>query len=71
VADVVELTARLNELQKARALGVLRLSYGDRAVEYRSDAEMAAAIADVMRQITLLSGVPLTGIRIAASKGLA
>jgi hypothetical protein len=41
----------LDRLQAARASGVLTVEYGDRRVTYRNDAELAAAIADVSRQL--------------------
>ncbi len=67
----VELVERLEELRKQRASGALTVRYADgRSVTYRSDVELAAAIADVERQIYIASGVPITTILVGSSKGL-
>ena len=41
-----------------------------RTVICKSDGEMAAAAADLERQITVASGVPLTTILVGSTKGL-
>ena len=69
--SVLELTDRLDRLRKARAAGVQEVRTADgRTVTYKDDGQMAAAAHDLERQITVASGVPITDIRIAASKGL-
>lgn len=49
--DTTELEALRDALVKARARGVRKTEVGDTSIEYRSDAEMAAAIADLDRRI--------------------
>jgi hypothetical protein len=67
---VLELQARLDDLRKARATGALAVRHADgRMVTYRGDAEMASAAADLERQITLASGVPISTVLVSSSKG--
>ena len=67
-----ELEARLDALQATRATGTLVVRYADgKSVTYKSDAEMAAAIADLRQQILQAAGVSMVHtIRVGASKGL-
>ncbi|PRA57518.1 phage head-tail joining protein [Brucella pituitosa] len=51
MASRAEITARLADLRKLRALGIRSTSYQGETVEYRSDAEIASAIADLERQL--------------------
>lgn len=55
MADLATLQAQLEELRAKRASGVSRISFvspvTSRSMEYRSDGELAAAIADIERQI--------------------
>ncbi|WP_428032793.1 phage head-tail joining protein [Ancylobacter sp.] len=61
---------RLAKLRSARAEGIRRLRYSDgREVEYRTDSELAAAIADVERQIAG-ANAPAKVVYLATSKGL-
>lgn len=61
---------RLAKLRSARADGVRRVRYSDgREVEYRADSELAAAIADVERQIAG-ANAPAKVVYLATSKGL-
>ncbi|WP_018389176.1 phage head-tail joining protein [Ancylobacter sp. FA202] len=61
---------RLAKLRKMRADGVRRLRYTDgKEVEYRTDSELAAAIADVERQIAG-ANAPAKVVYLATSKGL-
>lgn len=71
MATLAELQARLDSLRAARASGTheTRLSDG-RAVVYKSDLEMGAAIADLERQIAAMTTTPVTTVLVAASKGL-
>lgn len=68
-----ELQDLLAALQAARASGARRIvtqSAGVRKeVEYKTDAEMAAAIGDIQRQIAALTATPIHTVRIAATKG--
>ncbi len=70
MTDLVDLDARLANLRALRAKGVRIVEYGEQRVEYRSDAELAAAIADLERQISATSGNPVRMVRFASSKGL-
>lgn len=68
---VSEMVDALNALQKQRAAGVLEVRFADgRAVTYKSDDEMAAACADLTRQITAASGIPITTVLVSSTKGL-
>ncbi len=51
MATEAELTAQRDALKKARRSGLRRVRYGDREMEYKSDADMAAAIRDLEREI--------------------
>lgn len=70
MADSVTLAKRLEDLRKLRAEGVRRLQYSDgREVEYRTDSEIAAAIADIERQIAG-ANAPAKVVYFSTSKGL-
>lgn len=69
MADAAELQARLDALRACRATGALIVRTADgRSVTYRSDKELAAAIADLEKQIA--GGTPVTTVLVACSKGL-
>lgn len=68
--DLTELTADRDRLLKARARGVRSATVEGRAVTYSSDAEMAAALADLERRIAAASGRRRGPVRTAARKGL-
>lgn len=61
MATLSELEAFRDGLLEARASGLSRLSIRSpvtsREIEYRSDAELAAAIADIERRIAQARGV--------------
>lgn len=70
-----ELIAQRDALLKARAGGVSVVQYASgansRRVEYRSDAEMVLALADLDRRIAGYGSAPRAStIRFATSKGL-
>jgi hypothetical protein len=70
-----DLIAQRDALLKARASGLSVVQYASgassRRVEYRSDAEMVLALADLDRRITSFgAGARPTTIRFATSKGL-
>ncbi len=72
MATLADLQERLDELRLRRAQGTLTVTTGDgRSVTYKSDAELAAAIGDLERQITLTSGAPIITILVGSTKGLA
>ena len=66
MATVEELTARLEALRTQRASGTRAVEYGDRRVEFQSDA----AIADLERQIAAVTGQRVHTVMFATSKGL-
>jgi len=59
MTDLAALQSQLENLRNARAGGISRLSFASpisrREVEYRSDAELAAAIGDLERRIAAQS----------------
>jgi hypothetical protein len=58
MATQIELTAALEALKKARRSGLRRVRYGDREMEYKSDADMRAAISDLEEELTQAAGLP-------------
>jgi len=74
MTDTATLQQRLEALRDARAQGASRISVqtplGRREVEYRTDADLAAAIADVERQLAAAQGAPVTTVYFQTSKGL-
>jgi len=68
--DTAELETLLDALIRARAQGLRSLLYEGKRVEYGSDAEMAAAIADLERRIAAASGSRTTTIAFSTSKGV-
>lgn len=70
MATVIELQARLDRLRQHRANGTLSVRYEDGTmITYRSDGELAAAIADLERQIAMTSGAGISTILVSSSKG--
>jgi len=65
-----ELETLRDTLIRARAQGVRSLLYEGKRVEYGSDAEMTAAIADLDRRIATNEGRAIGKIRISTSKGM-
>ncbi|MBV6634750.1 MAG: hypothetical protein KI788_02445 [Mameliella sp.] len=68
--DVTELETLRDKLVMARARGVRKTELGDQSVEYRSDSEMAAAIADLDRRIAAAGSSRPGTISFSTSKGL-
>lgn len=67
--------AKLEEMRDillvSRASGTRLVQFGDNhRVEYKTDAEMAAALADLDRRISLISRPKAKAIRFGTSKGL-
>jgi len=56
MTDLVTFELQLESLRNARATGAKRVRHGDRETEFMSDAELAAAIADIERRIAAASG---------------
>ena len=71
MADLSTLQERLDALRAMRAEGTSRVRFSDgREVTYRTDAEFAAAIADLERQIRDASRAAPKTVYLATSKGL-
>ena len=66
MADIAKVVADLEKLKAARRSGVLRIRQDDREVLYRSDAEIAAAIAAL--EAELGTSTPRT-IAVRSEKG--
>ncbi len=65
-----ELTSARDALLRARAGGVRRVrDHNGEEVEYRSDAEMARALAALDSEIAKLNGKPPSSFHFATSKG--
>jgi len=69
MASVPELEAMREALLKARFAGGRTVEYEGRRVTYASDAEMAAALADLDRRIAAASAPRVNQVRISPSKG--
>lgn len=59
MADLATLLGRLDALDKARASGILTTEYDGHRVTFKSDADLAAAIAYIKRQIAAGQARPL------------
>ncbi len=70
MATTEELTARLEALRERRASGTRAVQSGDDRVEYRTDEELAAAIADLERQLAAASPQRIHTVMFSTSKGL-
>ena len=71
VADLATMLAQRDALKAARYAGTLSVEVGQKKVTYRSDRELANAIAALTKEINDASGVSAPRvIRIASSKGL-
>lgn len=69
MADLTQLTTWRDALMAARYQGVRTVEYDGKRVTYASDVEMAAALADLNRQITGTTA-RVAVVRIQSSKGL-
>ena len=72
--DLATLTAQRDRLLEIRAKGIrsyeIATGSGSRRLEYRTDAEVAAALRDVERRIAALQGTEITTVKLYSSKGL-
>lgn len=68
--EATELEALRDALIRARAKGARSLQLGSERVEYRSDAEMAAAISDLEARIARASKPRPATVNFSSSKGL-
>ena len=69
MASLAQLTAWRDALMAARYQGVRTVEYDGKRITYASDGEMAAALADLNRQITGTTA-RVSVVRIQSSKGL-
>jgi len=69
MTDLAQLTAWRDALMAARYRGVRTVEYDGKRVTYATDGEMAAALADLNRQIAGTTG-RISIVRIQSSKGL-
>ncbi len=69
MTTTAEMELQLAELRELRAEGVRRAQFGEDHVEYRSDAELAAAIADLEYRLSLLTKPTARIIYPRVSKG--
>jgi hypothetical protein len=70
MTTLADLEAQRAELVETRSTGVRSTSFGDDKAEYRSDREIAAAIAAIDREIAALQGRRVTTFLPHFSKGL-
>lgn len=68
-ADPATLQEMRDALLAARASGVQSVTFDGHRTEYKSDGEMAAAIADLERRIALASRRP-GAVSFSSSKGM-
>jgi hypothetical protein len=70
MADLSQLTAWRDALMAARYQGIRTVEYDGKRVTYATDAEMAAALGDLNRQIAATGPQRISVVRIQSSKGL-
>jgi hypothetical protein len=70
MTTLADLTSQLDKLRKARASGVSLVVNGESRIGYKTDAEMASAIADLERRIATFNTEPIRTVRISTSKGV-
>lgn len=69
MANLAQLNAWRDALMAARYQGIRTVDYDGKRITYASDGEMAAALADLNRQIAGDAG-RVSVVRIQSSKGL-
>lgn len=71
MATLADLIKWRDALLRARFAGTRKVETEGHTVEYKSDSEMASALAELERRIDAASGATrITTIRISSSKGL-
>ena len=75
MTTAADLRSQLESLRKARASGIRSIEFNagngsSRRVEYKDDAQMAAAIADLESRIAAIEGRRVSTIHIHTSKGI-
>lgn len=69
MTTLATLETRLAKLREIRASGVLSAEVDGQKTVFRSDAELAAAIADVERQMAAAGSGRVSTVRFSTSKG--
>ena len=64
-----ELETMRDDLLRARAKGIRTVQLNGERVEYKTDAEMAAAIHDIEARLRRASAATPKAVRFSASKG--
>ncbi|TXN14678.1 hypothetical protein FV219_03300 [Methylobacterium sp. WL122] len=67
--EISELQTQLAKLRRIRSNSTFSVSIEGQETKFKSDAELASAIADVERRISIQSTGRITTIRLHASKG--
>lgn len=67
--SITEMQQQLEKLRSVRAKGTRKVRFGEDEVEYRSDSELAAAIADLERRIAMTANPSRRLIYPKTSKG--
>lgn len=70
MATLAEMQAQLDHLRDTRARGITGYTIKDRSMSFKSDSELAGAIADLERRIAAASGTPVRHIHFNSSKGI-
>ena len=71
MADLQQLRAQRDALEAARFKGVKTVTYDNKTVVYKSDAEMASALAALSRRIAAAEGRSRRRVHfISTSKGV-
>ncbi len=70
MTDMTDMAAWRDALLKARYSGVRIVEYDGKRVSYATDAEMAAALADLERRIGNQQSGGVTQVRINSTKGV-
>jgi hypothetical protein len=68
--SAAEIEARLETLRGLRAKGLREVEHDGKRVRYGSDAELAAAIADLERQLAAAGGSRVQSVVFTTSKGV-
>jgi hypothetical protein len=69
MSELAQLTDWRDALMAARYRGVRTVEHDGKRVTYASDAEMAAALADLERRIAAAQSGRVSQVRISSSKG--
>lgn len=70
MADLATLQKQLDDLRANRARGVQTLTTGNETVIFKTDAQMAEAIADLEQRIAAQSGHRVRVVRFSCGKGV-